>query len=98
MQDVGRIHIHQVPYCCGRGGLDSVRFLIPTLLFSINAVGGRGVAALPFSVSIFCFVNRALLTLSDCVGMIRNMIKEILTLRGKKYGSLIFSPVYPAFP
>ena len=95
MRDVGCVHIHKVR---GQGRLDSARFLTLTLLFSISAVGERGVAALPFSISIFCFVDRALLTLSDCVGVIRNLIKEMLTLRGKKYGSLIFNPVYPAFP
>jgi hypothetical protein len=71
MQDVGCVHIHKVLNYCGQGELDSAWFLTLTLLFSISAIGGQGVATLPFSVSIFCFVNGTLLTLSDCMGVIR---------------------------
>ena len=95
MQDVGCVHIHKVH---GQGGLDSTWFLTLTLLFSISAVSEQGIAVFPFSISIFCFINCILLTLLNCMGVIRNMIKEMLMLCGKKYSSLIFNPVYPAFP
>jgi hypothetical protein len=54
-------------------------------------------AALPFSAPVFFVVDGPLLVLLDHVGAIGYMSKEILTLRGKKYGSLIFNPVCSVF-
>ena len=95
-------------YYCGWGELDGACLLASNLLSSVSSiVGGLGgldnawffVATFPFpfTVSIFSVVDDPFLTLSVCVGEIGKITKELLTLCGKKYGSLIFNPVCPAF-
>jgi hypothetical protein len=98
MRDAGCVHIHM--YDFGRGELNSARFLAATLPFSVSDVSWRGVATFPFSLCVFYVVDDSLslLTLSDCVGAIESITKEMLTLCGKKCGSLIFNPVCPALP
>ena len=61
-------------------------------------IGKCIVATLPFSVSIFGIGDGSFLTLSECVGAIGKITKEMFTFCGKKYGSLIFNTVFPAFP
>ena len=78
-----------MPYCCGQGDLDWPRFLATTLPFLLSV----------FCFVDFCFIDGVFFILSDHIGAIRFLVlyEDILTLRGKKYGSLIFNPFCSAF-
>ena len=79
----------------GRGESDNAWFLVTTLSWSVFVFCVFNDSLLALS---YCVFDDSLPTLSDCVGEIGHIIKEMRTLRGKKYGSLIFNPVCPAFP